>query len=169
MSNEIKKTKASVWQHISVVTLICMLFNAAILYATFIAEYIKAGSTDSLYDTFLGDFIDGFCFNYRFMITDVFLMDYEVTGQIAHRHFVIEIVVVVVCLLLIFLATRLYTSWAKPIATVFIVLVSVNMLLSFLLLFVPHVLILTAVHILLIVALSLTIVHTNKTKEQLKQ
>lgn len=164
-----RNKKHSVWQHISVVTLICMLFNAAILYATFIAEYIKAGSTDSLYDTFLGDFIDGFCFNYRFMITDVFLMDYEVTEQIAQRHFVIEIVVVVVCLLLIFLATRLYKTHAKPIATVFIVLVSVNMLFSFLLLFVPHVLILTAVHILLIVALSLTIVHTNKTKEQLKQ
>ncbi|MBQ8057473.1 MAG: hypothetical protein IJ275_03955 [Ruminococcus sp.] len=158
-----KKIKASIWQHISFIIMVWMLINTAVCYSGVIFKNV----TLSL-NYVIEELIFSICHNYRFMITDVFLMDLDPSVQMQQRNFVIEVAVFIVSILLIFLALGLYKSWGKPVAIIFIVLICVNILVSFILIYVPHVLVLLVLQALLIFALGMTVRHINKCSKEKK-
>lgn len=135
-----------------------MLINTAICYGEIILGYIAP----SLNYGVIEEFIFTVCYKYRFMITDVFLMYLDPSVQMQQRNFVIAVAVFFISIILIFVALGLYKSWGKPVAIGFIVLIIVNMLVSFILLFVPYVLISLVIQVLLIFALGMTMRHINK-------
>ncbi len=159
-----KNVKASVWQHISFIMMALMLTNTAVCYSGVILENI----TSSLNYGVIEEFIFTVCYNYRFMITDVFLMDLDPSVQMQQRNFVIEVSVFFISIFLIVFALGLYKSWGKFVAVGFIVLISINIFVSFILVFAPHVLILFALQVVLIFALCMTVRHINKCSEKKK-
>ena len=159
-----KKMKASIWQHSSFIIMTWMLINTAVCYSGVILENVAPNLTYGA----TGDFVFSICYNYRFMITDVFLMDLDPSVQMQQRNFVIQVSVFIISILLIFLALGLYKSWGKPVAIGFIVLICANILVSFILLFVPYVLILLVLQMFLIFALGMTLRHLNKCSKEKK-
>ena len=157
-----KNVKASVWQHISFIMITLMLINTAVCYSGVILE----NATSSLNYSVIEEFVFTVCYNYRFMITDVFLMDLDPSIQMQQRNFVIQVLVLFISVFLIVFAFGLYKSWGKFVAGGFIVLISINILVSFILIFAPHVLILLALQVLLIFALGMTVRHLNKSSDK---
>ena len=149
----------SIWQHISFVVIALLFFNTAVCYCgVFFEGYLISLMSGS----FIEDILFSVCYHYRFMITDMFLMDLDPSVAMQQRNIVIQIAVFFVSLAIIFVALGLYKSWGKYVAICFIVLVSINIIVSFILIFVPYLLISVALQVFLIIALSMTIRHLNK-------
>lgn len=124
-----KKAKASIWQHLSFVVLMWYLTSTFILNAFF---FVKEDVFNSVIDT-----IYEICYVFRICITDfVFLRPTATSGEQTTRTIVV-IVTLVLCLLLMYLATLIYKKHSKTIIQLFIVLVFVDFIATILFMVVP--------------------------------
>ena len=123
-----KRTKASIWQHASVVMLMVYLASTFLMnLGMLIGQCFRSG------EAFLSRF-DGFLFNvcyvFRICLTDCAFLSPASTPQLERVRLITVAVTLFVCVVLMYLATLIYKPFAKPVILFFVTLVFLDFIAS---------------------------------------
>lgn len=112
------KTKASVWQHLSFAMLVWYLASTFILNLFF---FVKEDKFNSFFEM-----VYEICYVFRICLTDFVFLSRVSNDQTQITRIVVVVATLLICLLLIFLATLIYKKCTKTVIKGFLVLVFVD-------------------------------------------
>ena len=112
------KTKASVWQHLSFAMLVWYLASTFILNLFF---FVKEDKFNSFFEM-----VYEICYVFRICLTDFVFLSRVSNDQTQITRIIVVVATLLICLLLIFLATLIYKKCTKTVIKGFLVLVFVD-------------------------------------------
>ncbi|MBQ6626951.1 MAG: hypothetical protein IIX27_06640 [Ruminococcus sp.] len=112
------KTKASVWQHLSFAMLVWYLASTFILNLFF---FVKEDKFNSFFEM-----VYEICCVFRICLTDFVFLSRVSNDQTQITRIIVVVATLLICLLLIFLATLIYKKCTKTVIKGFLVLVFVD-------------------------------------------
>lgn len=112
------KTKASVWQHLSFAMLVWYLASTFILNLFF---FVKEDKFNSFFEM-----VYEICYVFRICLTDFVFLSRVSNDQTQITRIIVVVATLLICLLLIFLATLIYKKCTKTVIKCFLVLVFVD-------------------------------------------
>lgn len=157
-----KKIKASIWQHASVVMLMVYLASTLLMnLGMLIGQCFKNG------EAFLSKF-DSFifyvCFVFRICLTDCAFLSPASTPQLDRVRLITVIVTLIMCVVLMYLATLIYKPFAKPVILLFVTLIFLDFIASIIFMVYPMWLALSLKAVLIVLLLlALGSLKTTKT------
>ena len=159
-----KNTKASVFQHASVIMLMVYLASTFLMNLGLLFGQLLENDLDNTFLVKYDEYIMRICYTFRVQLTDGVFMRPVSDPQLDRVRLITVIITLVMCVVLMYLATLIYKPFAKPVIILFVVLVFVDFIASIIFMVYPMWLALSLRAVLIILLLlSLGSLKTTKT------
>ncbi len=122
------RTKASIWQHASVVMLMVYFVSTFLINLCMLIGQCFKNSEAFL--SKLDGFIFEVCYTFRICLTDCAFLRPVSDPQLDKIRMITVIVTLIACVVLMYLATLIYKKYAKTVIKIFVVLVFLDFIAS---------------------------------------
>ncbi|MBQ8539824.1 MAG: hypothetical protein IJ433_09265 [Ruminococcus sp.] len=125
-----KNAKASIWQHASVVMLMVYLASTFLMNLGMLIGQCLQSNEEFFENSVFYNLIFEVCYVFRICLTDCAFLSPASTPQLERIRLITVIVTLVVCLVLMYLATLIYKPCAKPVILIFAILLFLDFIAS---------------------------------------
>lgn len=125
-----KNAKASIWQHASLIMLMVYLASTLLMNLGLLFGQLLENDLENTFLVKYDEYIIRICYTFRVQLTDGVFLSPVSDPQLDRVRLITVIVTLVMCVVLMYLATLIYKPFAKPVIILFAILLFLDFIAS---------------------------------------